>query len=66
MVLNDNEQSHVLFKLSGKGIPDIIVIDTDGNLVGLIYWLLVVSFPINDMQIGRNNQVPQRSMNEAV
>ena len=26
MLLNGNEQSHVLFKLSGKGIPDIIVI----------------------------------------
>ena len=49
MVLNSNEQSHALFKLSGKGIPDIIVIDTDGNLIGLIYWMLAVSFPVNDM-----------------
>ena len=49
MVLNRNEQSHVLFKFSGKGIPDIIVIDTDGNLFGLIYLLLAVSLPINDM-----------------
>ena len=43
MVLNTNEQSHVLFKLSGKDISDIIVIDTDGNLVGLVYLLLAVS-----------------------
>ena len=49
MVLNGNEQSHVLFKLSGKGIPDIIAIDIVGNLVGLIYWMLAVSFPINGM-----------------
>ena len=49
MVLNGNEQSHVIFKLSGRGIPDIIAIDTVGNLVGLSHWLLAVSFPINDM-----------------
>ena len=43
MVLNGNEQSHVLFKLSGRGIPDITVIDTDGNLVGLIDLLVARS-----------------------